>query len=145
MKIIRKMLKKLNLGAKNDLSKELYNELFNQENSFGMSNNGEIDLTKMSIETFLEKYDKETLSEEEKKEVFLLNFQDCSKIQVFSKKRRVFKTVKIKDRYFFLGHKAEDISEAFDPFLFEKKDKIYIKEIKEQKEIDDITRMRIIG
>lgn len=145
MKIIRKMLKKLNLGAKNDLSKELYNELFNQENSFGMSNNGEIDLTKMSIETFLEKYDKETLSEEEKKEVFLLNFQDCSKIQVFSKKRRVFKTVKIKDRYFFLGNKAENISEAFDPFLFEKEDKIYIKEIKEQKEIDDITRMRIIG
>lgn len=144
MKIIRKMLKKLNLGAKNDLSKELYNELFNQENSFGMSNNGEIDLTKMSIETFLEKYDKDLLTEEEKKEVFLLNFQDCSKIQVFSKKRRVFKTVKIKDRYFFLGHKAEDISEAFNPFLFEKKDKIYIKEIKEQKEIDDITRMRII-
>ena len=145
MKIIRKMLKKSNLGAKNDLSKELYNELFNQENSFGMSNNGEIDLSKMSIETFLEKYDKETLSEEEKKEVFLLNFQDCSKIQVFSKIRRVFKTVKIKDRYFFLGHKAENISEAFDPFLFEKEDKIYIKEIKEQKEIDDITRMRIIG
>ena len=145
MKIIRKMLKKLNLGAKNDLSKELYNELFNQENSFGMSNNGEIDLTKMSIETFLEKYDKETLSEEEKKEVFLLNFQDCSKIKVFSKKRRVFKTVKIKDRYFFLGYKAEDISEAFDPFLFEKEDKIYIKEIKEEKEIDNIKRMRIIG
>ena len=145
MKIIRKMLKKLNLGTKNDFSKELYNELFNQENSFGMSNNGKIDLTKMSIETFLEKFDKETLSEEEKKEVFLLNFQDCSKIQVFYKKRRVFNTVKIKDRYFFLGHKAEDISEAFDPFLFEKKDKIYIKEIKEQKEIDDITRMRIIG
>ena len=145
MKIIRKMLKKLNLGTKNDFSKELYNELFNKENSFGKSNNEEIDLTKMSIETFLEKYDKEILSEEEKKEVFLLNFQDCSKIKVFSKKRRVFKTVKIKDRYFFLGHKAEDISEAFDPFLFEKENKIYIKEIKEQKEIDDITRMRIIG
>ena len=85
------------------------------------------------------------MTEEEKKEVFLLNFQDCSQIKVFSKKRRVFKIVKIKDRYFFLGHKAEDISEAFDPFLFEKEDKIHIKEIKEQKEIDDITRMRIIG
>lgn len=145
MKIIRKMLKKLSLGTKNDFSKELYNELFDQENSFGMSNNEEIDLTKMSIETFLEKYDKELLTEEEKKEVFLLNFQDCSKIQVFSKKRRVFKTVKIKDRYFFLGYKAEDIGEAFDPFLFEKEDKIHIKEIKEQKEIDNIKTMRIIG
>lgn len=55
MKIIRKMLKKLKLGTKNDLSKELYNKLFNQENSFGKSNNGEIDLTKMSIETFFRK------------------------------------------------------------------------------------------
>lgn len=145
MKIIRKILKKLNLGAKNDSSKELYNELFNQETNFGILNNGEIDLTKMSIETFLEKYDKNLLNEEEKKEVFLLNFQDCSKIQVFSKKRRVFKTIKIKDRYFFLGYKAEDIGEVFDPFLFEKEDKIYIKEIKEQKEIDNIKRMRIIG
>ena len=70
MKIIRKMLKKLNLGAKNDFSKELYNKLFNEENNFGMSNNEEIDLTKMSIETFLEKYDKELLTEEEKKKFF---------------------------------------------------------------------------
>lgn len=64
------MLKKLNLGAKNDFSKELYNKLFNEENNFGMSNNEEIDLTKMSIETFLEKYDKELLTEEEKKKFF---------------------------------------------------------------------------
>lgn len=101
----------------------------------------------MKTDEFLEKFDKKILTEEEKKDIFLLIFEDKKNIKIFSKIRRVWKRVKIKDRYFFLGNGAKGEASFFfrDPLNYGEIYDIEIREIVDKEEIKYTEKMLIIG
>lgn len=82
----------------------------------------------MKIDDFFKKYDNNNLSEQDKQQVYFLNFteNDMKDIEVFSQMRYMFKFVKIRNRYFNLINKKEIGG------IYDEKEGYQIKEIEER-------------
>lgn len=95
----------------------------------------------MKIDDFFKKYDNNNLSEQDKQQVYFLNFteNDMKDIEVISQMRYMFKFVKIRNRYFNLINKQEI------GFIYNEKKEYQIKEIVDKKEIEERIKIKIFG
>lgn len=95
----------------------------------------------MKIDDFFKKYDNNNLSEQDKQQVYFLNFteNDMKDIEVISQIRYMFKFVKIRNRYFNLINKQEI------GFIYNEKKEYQIKEIVDKKEIEERIKIKIFG
>jgi hypothetical protein len=95
----------------------------------------------MKIDDFFKKYDNNNLSEQDKQQVYFLDFteNDMKDIEVFSQMRYMFKFVKIRNRYFNLINKKEIGG------IYDEKEGYQIKEVVDKKEIEERIKIKILG